>query len=149
MSAINSTTIHSRLFAVAMAAYRHAESINEFGLADSELGSALDSALLALAGTDDWTHVRSNIERLMHAEPGLVWVDTAMAKLAEERDRLRTALAHYTDATVVADWGYQELADDGQSARFALGLPDPDPHTLALRLSVACICPVCSSEAAQ
>ncbi len=38
--------------------------------------------------------------------------------------KLKQALAYYTEATVVADWGMQELAPDWMVAREALGLPD-------------------------
>jgi hypothetical protein len=68
---------------------------------------------------------------LVHA-----WAPTDLAWLLDEVAQLRQALAYYAEATVVGSWGMQELADDGQVARRALGLPEPDPRTLAERLGV-------------
>lgn len=44
--------------------------------------------------------------------------------LVDEVLRLQLALARYTDATIVTDWGMEELSDAGQYARQALGYGD-------------------------
>lgn len=35
--------------------------------------------------------------------------------------KLKIALGHYTDATGVQSWGMEELSDEGEGARIALG----------------------------
>lgn len=43
------------------------------------------------------------------------------AQLETEIMRLKMALFHYTDATIVSSWGCQELGDAGELARMTLG----------------------------
>lgn len=70
------------------------------------------------------------------ASPALAMRELATAlaatasTLRADVEKLREALGHYTDATYVASWGDQELADDGAVAREALGLPEPTPAEL-------------------
>lgn len=56
-----------------------------------------------------------NAEFIAHAP-------TDIDALIAEVERLRLAVAYYTDATYVASWGMQEYGDNGAVARDALGL---------------------------
>ena len=40
---------------------------------------------------------------------------------------MQLALGHYCDATIVTDWGMQEVSDNGAVARKALGFEDHEP----------------------
>ena len=70
-------------------------------------------------------------------------------KLNEEIAGYRTALQYYTGATVVDNWGQQELTDDGDVARDALGWPHPTAHEFNMRMDQSCGCEVCDAARQQ
>lgn len=73
-------------------------------------------------------------------------LERQVERLEAEKKQLREALATYTTATTVANWGMQELADVGELARRTLGLPEPTPHDLAQTLGTVCRCVDCETK---